>query len=621
MKLRSFFSALAIVVGVLLLIGTGGFFWLTSQNPLSLLQGVKDANPAAAMFVPRQAPVMVSLLVNPDRLESFRQAVARPEERRRTRTELAQLKQGLLANTGLNYEQDVQPWLGGEATLAITTLDIDRDPANGQQPGYLLVLASQSPQRSREFLQLFWQKQAIAGTDLMFEQYKGVKLIYGNTPGNGKRDTRGVSVPKNSSLFSTDSSLASAVVGDQFVLFANHPKVLRDAITNVQAPDLSLNSADIYTQSLEALAQPRIGLTFVNLPRLADWLSTEANSRGNDRAAQDAVVSRSNRSSRSIQTLAIALEIDRRGLLAETALFSPDGDVASTPPVLSRPVGALQYIPATTPLSASGTNLEQLWSQLSQGLANYGTVNQLVSQPLDALKTQVGLDLPNDIFQWVKDEYALAVLPSAVAEGKGIGNRGQGTGKRASRNLNSKIQTLNGLQTDWIFVAQRPSQDQALEAIDRLDAIAKDQGISIGSVQLGEHTVSAWTRLKADKLRKAIAPQTLQAEVVAVHTFVGNYEIFASSLAAMEQALKTANASLAKDSRFQQAIAPLASSNNGYLYLDWIASQPLLERRFPLLKVIELAGQPVFKHLQSLTISSYGQDAGVQRGEVFIRLL
>jgi len=44
---------------------------------------------------------MVSLLVNPDRLESFRQVGARPGQRRRARQELNQ-KTNLLANTGLD---------------------------------------------------------------------------------------------------------------------------------------------------------------------------------------------------------------------------------------------------------------------------------------------------------------------------------------------------------------------------------------------------------------------------------------------------------------------------------------------------------------------------------------
>src|SRR4028119_1620357 len=126
MKLRSFFYALAAGVVALLLIAAGGFFWLTSQSPLNLLRGEAVANPTAAIFVPKQAPLMASLLVNPDRLEAFRQLVARPLNRRRSRAELNQIEDTLLGNKGINYQRDIRPWLGDELTLAVTSLDFDR---------------------------------------------------------------------------------------------------------------------------------------------------------------------------------------------------------------------------------------------------------------------------------------------------------------------------------------------------------------------------------------------------------------------------------------------------------------------------------------------------------------
>ena len=64
MKRRSFFSLLAIGVLVLLLTGIGGFYWLVRESPLTLLQGGNQKTP--------EAPVMVSMLANLDRLESFR---------------------------------------------------------------------------------------------------------------------------------------------------------------------------------------------------------------------------------------------------------------------------------------------------------------------------------------------------------------------------------------------------------------------------------------------------------------------------------------------------------------------------------------------------------------------
>jgi hypothetical protein len=617
MKLRSFFSGLLAIVVVLLLTGAGGFYWITANSPLKLLRAGGDQTPEAAMFVPKQAPVMLSLLVNPHDLKNLRQVLAAPQRRRQARAEFVQLEQSLLANTGLNYDQDVQPWLGDEVTLAITTLDIDRDRANGKQPGYLLAIATKDPQRSREFLQVFWQKRAIAGTDLTFEQYKGVKLIYnevreievGKQQADKKQQAK---TAANKAPFLTSSSLpgaafstpalASAVVGDKFVLFANEPKVLRDAITNVQAAELNLDQAKFYTQALDTLTQARIGLSFVNLPGLAQWLETEAITPAGVASDKEKLAT----SPIADQTLAIALELDRRGLIAETAMTETTGQAAIAP-ALTKPVAALRYVPATSTFAAAGTNLNHLWQELSASLDRYKPIAKLVDQSLQNVEQRHHLNLPQDVFQWVTDDYVLATVPIQSDPSSDAQTR---------KNRNKQSTSQSRLANDWIFVAERGNQAIVKPAIAHLDEIAKQQGYSVGVVQLGEQTVSAWTKLTSTNPFS----KTLTAEVQAVHATIGNYELFTTSLPAMEQALNATDHSLIKSDRLQQAISPFQRPNNGYLYLDWAESQAVLEQRFPFLKVLKLTGSPLFKHLQSFTISSYGRQDGIHRGAVFLKL-
>ncbi|MGA7935854.1 MAG: DUF3352 domain-containing protein [Kovacikia sp.] len=618
MKLRSFYYILTSIVLALLLVAAVSFYWLLSQSPLSLLKGSQEATPRAAIFVSRQAPAMVSLLVNPDQLADFRLVAVRPGERRQARAELNQLKQSLLANTGFSYEQDIRPWLGNELTLAVTTLDIDRDLANGKQPGYLLAIATQNPERSREFLQLFWQKRALAGADLVFEQYKGVKIIHASplaesagskTGGRGPKTGGKVQNSTSTSPFQLPTSaLSSAAVGDRFILFANHPKVLRDAINNVQAPDLSLSNASFYQQSLQTLTEPRVGLTFVNLPNLATWLGESATQSPAISSKQDGSPSTasSGEPSFSYQTLAVAFKLDRQGVLADTALIAKEGKAATVSPSLSEPVSALQYIPANSSFAASGTNLNRVWTGLSQDLQSYGTLSKLVNQPLLDLQKQWNIDFPKDIFDWVKGEYALGLVSEDV--------RGE---EKGGKNQGAQPKDRDSSSEDWVFVAQRDS-DAAKQGIARLDAIAQKQGLSVGPVKLGNQTIFTWTKLTTGSGKQDTL--ALRAEVQGVHAAIGNYEIFTTSIAAIDRVLKTVDRSLLKDNRFQQAINPLLQPNNGYLYLDWATSQPLLEQQFPLLKVIKLAGKPLLNHFQSLTVSGYGNQSGVQRSGVFIKL-
>ena len=560
MKLRSFFLTLAIVSVILLSLGGSSFYWLLSQSPLSLLEGGVRSEPAAAIFLPKQTPVMVSLLVNPDRLESFRQLVATPDERRRAHQEFNQLKNSLLANTGLNYATDVRPWLGDEVTLAVTSLDFDRDQGNGIKPGYLLAVTTKNKQRAADFLQLYFSKATTSGTtDLVFEQYKGVGLIY-QTP---LETCVGEGCPR---------ALASAVVGD-FVIFANAPKVLRDAINNVQAKDLNLQNSRPYKQALQTIEEKRIGVIYSNLPKLSAWLA-------NQPALDTDEVK---------QRLAVALALDRQGLVAETALIGAE-DVEEKGTILSEPVEALQYIPSSSILALAGRDLSQLWEDISGGLeADNPAVAGLLERAIARLQGNWGLNLPEDIFSWVKGDYALALMPS--------NNKGE---------------------QDWVFIAQKTPESEA--AIEKLDSLAKNQGLSVGKLPFDNRDITAWTKLVTASSKKKKDSPRLEAQVGGVRTSTGQYDIFTTSLDTLSQALAGKRTSLVNSEKFVQGIASLPKENNGYLYVDWRESEPAFAKNIPAFRIVELAGRPLFKNLRSLTLSSSGSENGVSRATAFLKL-
>ena len=576
MKLRSFFSFLIPGILALLALSAGGFYWLTTKTPLNLLQGGPTGAPAAAIFVPKSAPAMLSMLVNPDRLEALQQVFSPFQEKGRSHSEFNQIKKSLLANTGLDYNRDIKPWLGDEITLAVTGKDFDRDRSNGKQTGLLLALATHDPDLSREFLERFWQKPAVSGEDISFEQYKGVKLIY-----------RKGSVSNTLSSLSLGGSpnLATAVVGssstnrNSFVLFANHPKVLREAINNVQAANLNLNNNSEYQQNLQELKGGRIAVIFANLSEVNDWIGTQ-NVIG-DAQKENSIL--------PLSTLAIAMGINQQGLLAEAVLLSPDAKKFQFIAPKSGLVKALNYVPTSSPFVAASTDLNHLWNELSAGVASSDLLSRLVNQPIADLKVSWGIDLVKDIFSWVRGEYVLALLP------------------RPDRSA-----------PDWIFAVEKSPDSE--KAIARLDAIALSQDYSIGSFNLNNQKIYAWTRLTTSSNfdRKNTA---IKAEAKGVRATVGEYEVFTTSVEAMDEALKASQTgALSGNSDFQTSIAPLPELNYGYLYLDWPSSRAVWEQQIPLLRLIELSARPFFDRLRSLTLTSTGGEAGVRRGSVFIRL-
>jgi hypothetical protein len=539
-----------IVAGAIaLLIAIAGFYWFFAKNPANLIASTSE--PGAAIFVSKLSPAMVSLLTNPDRL----QVLEREEE-------LSKLKTSLLAKSGIDYKQDVQPWLGNEITLAITTLDIDRDPENGQQPGYLLALATKQPEKSREFVELLFSKRALSGATLAVEEYKGIKLIYDN------------SQPEQ-------DLLAGAVVGEGFVLFANDPKVLKDAINNVQAPDLNLTSSPEYQKATKELPKGGLAVAFLNLPVVAKWQGLEL-------------------SEQLYNSEIISLALNPKGLLAETT-FLTSSEILTPSAPLSKPVGALQYVPASAGLAISGSNLSnlgesdlaKLWKQATATI--YGSGEDVVSRlakPLVNVQKRWGINLPEDIFSWVQGEYAIALLPE-------------------------KEQTI----PHWIFVVEK--SESVEQGIARLDAIASSNGLSINPLIIDKQKVSAWTELttaakKSDA--KEGASFSIETKVRGLHTTLGNYEIFTSDLETINKILTTKDNSLIDNPNFQDSIAAIPLPNQGYIYLDWTKSQNLLERQVPILKLAEVLGKPFFDNLRSLTVSSYGTDTRSLKGGVFFQL-
>lgn len=557
-KLRTLSIALIATVLLLLSVAGGSLYWILAQSPLPFLQGGVNREPTAAIFVPKQAPVMVSLLANPERLEAFSQLIAAPQNRRQSRQELQEVEKSLLANTGLDYQQEIRPWLGDEITLAVTSLDFDRNFNNGTQPGYLLAVNTKDAQLAKEFLQLSYSRQALAGTsDLVFEQYQGVNLIFRRS--------------RQSQL--NTSFVASGIVGD-FVLFANHPKVLRDAINNVQVRDLNLRHSPAYREALDTILTPRIGIAYANLPALSAWIANLPTPETPEAS----------------QMLALALSLKSRGLVAQTALIGVSGQ-ENQPPALSQPPGSLAYIPSHSILTAAGTNLQQFWQQIATGLAPDSPLQQILNRAIVRLQTPLGIDLPQDIFTWVRGEYSLAAIPPA-----------------------------DGGEPDWIFVAEKTAGTDVDSAIAHLDELAKEGGYSVGNLPLLDRTVTAWTKLVTATSQQDRTLARLEAQVRGVHLAVDKYVIFTTSIEAMSQAISGAKLSLLASEKFRQAISALPLENDGYFYVDWQQSEPIIEEKLPVFRVVEFAIKPLFNNLRSFTVSSQGSEGEIRHATAFLNL-
>ena len=281
MKFDAFFRILITGGVVLFLLTTVSLISVATQSSLGLLTGGVTAFPQATAFVPKQAVAMVSLLANPERLYGIRQASLPLPRRQRDRTEWQQWLRDNFNRVGLDYER-LKPWLGNEVAVAVTALDYDRNPNNEMQPGYLVVAKARKIKLAQEFLDDFYGQH-----DILQETYKGAKLV-------SDRDR----------LTPPSSVRSSAIVGD-FVLFANNPLILREAIYRAQAVSLNLEHSDYYQQAISQVDRPHLAIAYLDVPQTLAWLDS---------------------SSEQIKGhLSGFLSLERRRLVVKTALTEADG--------------------------------------------------------------------------------------------------------------------------------------------------------------------------------------------------------------------------------------------------------------------------------------------------------
>ncbi|MBD2232708.1 DUF3352 domain-containing protein [Phormidium tenue] len=569
MKFRSFIRPLAIVAGLVLVLGLGLLGRLTLNTPLYLIERGGQAQPLALQFVPKQSPVVASVLVRPDRLANLWEYLAAPRLRQETRRDQELIEQALLANTGLSYSRDIQPWLGEEVTAAMVTPDLDQDPTNGTAPGYLVALACNDSAAAQAALELYWQNRAIAGDALTFEEFSGNRLIYARraTPQSSREEI---------------AQLATALVANRYVLAANHPDVLRQALTAAQSTDLNLQSDRRYKTALRELPSQRVALLALNLPAVSQWLNPES------KPARAAVgLGELGAADDQVGWGLMSWQLSREGLVGHTALLAAQGHRLH--PQRARSAdweGIVPYLPDSLAVAAVGTDLATLGQRLDPLLALIspgGDGSFPLAKLIDGALGQGAMDL----------------LQTGVDRAYGVG---VGTAETGS--------------PDWLVVA--PQSATLAAALDGMTAVAQERGLGVGSLDLRGTPAIAWTRLALPKTRGA-QPLQVVAEVAGLHAQVDQYEALAASPATLDAVIHPAAVPRQRPAWWSQ-VAQVSGPSTGYVHIDWPQVQARLAAQLPRWRLWSTAAQPALKHLQQITLVSGDRSDAMQTGSILVQL-
>jgi hypothetical protein len=571
MKRRSISTVLLAVIVLPLVLLIAGVAWSKNYDPFKALSKSSSSdNPTTSLFVAQNAPISLSLTVNPDRLLSVSPKLLN-FGKSKTQGDLENLRDSLLGLGTLDYKTSIMPWLGDELTLAVTSRSVDRTLADSRQPGYLLALKTNDAIASRAFLREFWRVRAL--TTQQTETYKGSEITYGQVKNSQIKNSQ--AKDSVAQLSDVTFTLASAIVGNQYVLFANSPKVLKNAINNVQVPRLNLQGNVQYQRAVGAIDSKHLGILYINLPEFTALTGDDSIVRS--------LVQLPAASPITYSTMAMGLRGSRSGLILDTVLV-PDDELSSESDreivqtkaiqTKSRTLDILNVLPDRSMAVAIGNNLAELWPTISHTIKGYSALEALQNQALQPLEAESQLNLIQDIFQWVKGDYGFTIAPIKPNQ-----------------------------PTQWVFAVKRDGQEIE-QGIAKLDKIARDRGLTIGPVKLGDQTVQAWTQLSSSENTQ------LAAHTIAAHTTIGNYEVFSTSLKMLENLANQSETTLDQSSDWTLATREIDNPNQGYVYIDWNSVQPLLEQKVPGLRLIQVLAQPIVTHLKSLTISAAEFNSG-----------
>jgi len=434
MKIKPVFVGIAVVGILLLVLSLSTVAKVLAANPREVLAGVKT-QPIAVKFLPMRSPLFLSFLVNPEKLGLFAQLAAKPSDRNNVRHELANLKQQLQQNWLLDYDRDIQPWLDQEITLAVTDVDLDQQANNGLQTGYLLAFAAKDIDLAKASIDAFWQRLAVKGSDLGFEQYQGVSIL--------------------STSFAENKPAIAGTVLDKFVLFANDARVLRKAIATLQKPDSSIASLATYRDRLAQLDtgknKGKVSVAYVNLAELGEDLPKES--------------------------LLMSLSFDKSGIRAKTTLTlaSNKNGSAAVPEVIS------QSIRTKSSRKSSGNIANAIPSGSSVIIGNNlgqtleASKNFLIPEWKQSLEDAImSIPFESSALSWAQNDFAIALLP------------------KTNNNSNSNPSS----NPDWLIVAKVEDANITKSAIADLDNIVRTK-LTVGEISLNDQPVTIWTNLSA----------------------------------------------------------------------------------------------------------------------------
>ncbi len=379
------YPLLAPIAGSLLLVAGGvGVFWLLTRNTFT-----PGTMPTGANIIPQDALMVATVSTDPEQWRNLRRFGTSTSQKAFDQT-LSGLREQIFTSNGLDYETDIQPWVGDEVTIAQLSPQSELSPKADSVPTSIspqpmvAVLPIRDPLKAKN---TFEQPRELPGRKWSERTYKDIKIREAQVQDLGKPLT----------------AVQVAVINNNLLVIANSSRSIEQAIDSYRDSNKSLAATPGYSQSL---GQIQIERPFLSLYRnIPASLTSAAANLDQKLAGQGLEWVQQSQGWASVGT------IESAGLtFRNISWLKPDSKRKFV--VQNNAKMLTNRLPAETLTMFSGSDFQQFWTEYRRDYVTYPfqPINPEIFS--EGIEKSVGMSWEQDFLSWMKGEFTFALLPT-----------------------------------------------------------------------------------------------------------------------------------------------------------------------------------------------------------------
>jgi len=376
----------AVVIGMCSLFACVGIVAFVYQDELQAYLGLQVSQKTATLL-PENTQFYLSMTPNIQAIPGYENLKAlyldNPEIKKIMERTEKEATQG-----NFSFKDDIQPWLGTEIVIAIPDF-ATAIAQNSTNPAPNFVISLQS--RDRAASDNFIAKEVGNSTEpYTSETYQGITIY---TQKQNKGDYEQVTLMGLNDL----------------VVFASDIKLAKDMIDRSKGSNTpSFVSNAKYNKIVSELPSNTIATIYMETFGLFEAASKESALTVPDSSLQDM---------RAFEAVGIAALLQPNGIQVDIAMSY---DVSKMSEAMktslqarsASPNAILQNIPSEALLVLSGSDLNQIWQNVKENMAN----NPDFESQIADMESEMGFSMDEDIFGWMTGEYALVLVDAPKKE-------------------------------------------------------------------------------------------------------------------------------------------------------------------------------------------------------------